>query len=119
MAHARRSELITGCWKVRQYLREGTEISNAFVIATGYFGIGFLLPLDAQWLKLDKIPILMGDEVFSRTRDALLNGVGPVLDASIEQEAYTASFIYTPIEGTSVRTTAVLPKHELSSEHSG
>lgn len=36
-------------WKVRDYLREWTEISVSFDIATGFFEIGSLLTLDGHW----------------------------------------------------------------------
>lgn len=44
------------------YLKEWTEISKSFDIATGYFEISSLLELDGHWQKVDKIRILMGDE---------------------------------------------------------
>jgi hypothetical protein len=50
-----------------KYLQDWTEIANAFDIATGYFEIGSLLALDGKWRKLDKIRILMGNEVSART----------------------------------------------------
>jgi hypothetical protein len=40
-------------WKVRDYLREWTEIAHSFDIATGFFEIGALLALDSHWQKLD------------------------------------------------------------------
>jgi superfamily II DNA or RNA helicase len=83
-------------WKVKDYLREWTEIAHTFDIATGYFEIGALLALDGQWQKLDKLRILMGDEVSKRTRKALLAGVETVtrlLDASIEKEKEKNDFL--------------------------
>src|SRR5437870_13492216 len=64
-----------GDWKVRDYLREWSDISQTFDIATGSFEIGSLLALDGQWQKLKKLRILMGNEVTKRTRKALLAGV--------------------------------------------
>ncbi len=55
-------------WKVANYLREWAAISHQFDIATGYFEIGALLALDGEWQKLEKIRILMGDEVSKRTQ---------------------------------------------------
>ncbi len=55
-------------WKGLRYLQDWTEIASAFDIATGYFEIGSLLALDGKWQKLDKIRILMGNEVSSRSR---------------------------------------------------
>ncbi len=83
-------------WKVRQYLHEWAGISHQFDIATGYFEIGALLALDGQWQKLDKLRILMGDEVSKRTKTALLAGVETAarrLDASIENEKERNDFL--------------------------
>jgi len=74
-------------WKVVQYLQEWTQIAHAFDIATGYFEIGALLALDGMWQRLDKIRILMGDEVSKRTMQAFedaLHMITAKLDASIE-----------------------------------
>jgi hypothetical protein len=78
-----------GDWKVRNYLREWSDISHTFDIATGNFEIGALLALDGDWQKLKKIRILMGNEVTKRPRKALLAGVDALqrtLDISIEKE---------------------------------
>lgn len=83
-------------WKVLQYLREWTEIAHAFDIATGFFEIGSLLALDGQWQKLDKIRILLGDEMSKRTKTALLDGVKRVQDRlndSIESEKEKNDFL--------------------------
>jgi len=83
-------------WKVKQYLTEWTEIANKFDIATGYFEIGALLALDGQWQKLEKLRILMGDEVSMRTKTALLAGIEhakKVLDNSIEAEKESNDFL--------------------------
>lgn len=55
-------------WKVHNYLQEWADLSHSFDVATGYFEIGALLALDGQWQKLDKLRILMGDEVSRRRR---------------------------------------------------
>jgi len=47
---------------VRDYLREWSEISNTFDIATGGLEVGALLALDGYWQKLEKIRILMGND---------------------------------------------------------
>ncbi len=52
------------------YLREWCDLATSFDIATGFFEIGGLLELDGHWQKLDKIRILMGDEVSRRTKKA-------------------------------------------------
>jgi superfamily II DNA or RNA helicase len=83
-------------WKVRDYLREWSEISHTFDIATGGLEIGALLALDGHWQKLDKIRILMGNEVTKRTKKALLGGLEHLkkeLDASIEREKDANDFL--------------------------
>ena len=83
-------------WKVAEYLKEWCEISKKFDIATGYFEIGSLLAMDGKWQQLEKIRILMGDEVSRRTRQALLAGVQEirgVLDRSLENEKEKNDFL--------------------------
>ena len=83
-------------WKVRDYLREWAEISHTFDIATGGLEIGALLALDGHWQKLDKLRILMGNEVTKRTRKTLLLGLENLkktLDASIELEKEGNDFL--------------------------
>ncbi|MDO8578012.1 MAG: helicase-related protein [Dehalococcoidales bacterium] len=83
-------------WKVKQYLHEWADIATSFDIATGYFEIGALLALDGQWQKLDKLRILMGDEVSMRTKQALLAGIEAAkstLDNSIEKEKESNDFL--------------------------
>ena len=85
-------------WKMRDYLREWTEIARAMDIATGYFEIGALLALDGQWQKLEKIRLLMGDEVTGRTRKAMLESLEKkavqTLDASLEREKEGNDFLH-------------------------
>jgi len=50
-------------WKVLRYLHDWCQIARGIDIATGYFEIGGLLALKDEWQKVDKIRILMGDEV--------------------------------------------------------
>jgi superfamily II DNA or RNA helicase len=83
-------------WKVRNYLHEWADIANRFDIATGFFEIGALLSLDGQWQKLDKIRILMGDEVSGRTQNAFLQSLESIknrLDQSIEAEKESNDFL--------------------------
>jgi superfamily II DNA or RNA helicase len=83
-------------WKVVNYLREWASISNQFDIATGYFEIGALLALDGEWQKLEKIRLLMGDEVSKRTRKAFEEGLDSIkkkLDDSIEKEKNENDFL--------------------------
>lgn len=44
-------------WKVGNYLREWTNLSNQFDIATGYFEIGALLSMEGDWQKLVSISL--------------------------------------------------------------
>ncbi len=80
-------------WKVKNYLHEWADLAHTFDVATGYFEIGALLALDGQWQKLDKLRILMGDEVSKRTKDALLEGVKSALDESIERTKEKNDFL--------------------------
>jgi superfamily II DNA or RNA helicase len=83
-------------WKVKNYLHEWADLAHSFDIATGFFEIGALLALDGQWQKLEKLRILMGDEVSKRTKKALLDGieyVKRILDTSIEKEKEVNDFL--------------------------
>jgi len=84
-------------WKGLKYLQDWTEIASAFDIATGFFEVGSMLALDGRWQKLDKIRILLGDEMSARTRHALLEGLRQrtkaVLDASLESEKEKNDFL--------------------------
>ncbi len=84
-------------WKAKQYLHDWADLARAFDIATGYFEIGALLALDGQWQKLDKIRILMGDEVTPRTRRALLDALRTQtalrLNESLEREKESNDFL--------------------------
>lgn len=44
--------------------------SKRLDVATGYFDVGSLLDLDGDWQRLDKIRLLMGDEVTTKTKEA-------------------------------------------------
>jgi hypothetical protein len=84
-------------WTGLRYLRERCGIANGLDIATGFFEIGGLLELDGEWQKIQKIHVLMGDEVSRRSRQALLEAVRRRaqvnLDASIEEEKAENSFL--------------------------
>ncbi|MCG3209817.1 MAG: RNA polymerase-associated protein RapA [Anaerolineae bacterium] len=74
-------------WKVVRYLHQWAEIAHTIDIATGYFEISALLALDGQWQKLDKIRLLMGDEVSMKTKQAFEAGLANItgkLDDSLE-----------------------------------
>ena len=79
------------------YLREWSEIASGVDIATGFFEIGSLLALDGHWQKIDKIRILMGDEISQRSKKALLLAVRQRaeqrLDASLEADKERDPFL--------------------------
>ncbi len=56
---------------VKRYLTEWCQVSKQMDIATGYFEIGGLLDLDQNWQKLDKIRIILGNEMTKRTKDVI------------------------------------------------
>ncbi|MGA2233756.1 MAG: DEAD/DEAH box helicase family protein, partial [Tepidisphaeraceae bacterium] len=83
-------------WKVMRYLHDWCQISKAIDIATGYFEIGALLGLKDEWQKVDKIRILMGDEVSIRTKNTFidaLNSITKRLDESLETEKQKSDFL--------------------------
>jgi superfamily II DNA or RNA helicase len=83
-------------WKVRSYLSDWCSLSSAIDIATGYFEIGALLALDGKWPAVDRIRILMGDEVSLRTKNAFVAGLAKItaqLDGSVEAEKAQNDFL--------------------------
>jgi len=83
-------------WKVHKYLYDWCQLSEKIDIATGYFEIGSLLILDGEWQKVDKIRILMGDEVSKRTKKVFIDSLLEIskrLDASIEGEKEKNDFL--------------------------
>ncbi|WP_420638371.1 helicase-related protein [Candidatus Poriferisocius sp.] len=83
-------------WTGLEYLRQWTEIARSFDIATGFFEIGALLAMEGTWQQLDKIRILMGDEVSLRTRQAFkeaLQDKQQRLDDSLENEKSPNPFL--------------------------
>ena len=76
-------------WTGLEYLSQWTEVARSFDIATGFFEIGALLALDGKWQQLERIRLLMGDEVSLRThnvfKEALARRVDR-LDGSLESE---------------------------------
>lgn len=83
-------------WKVRDYLHDWCQLSQSIDIATGFFEIGSLLELDGEWQKVDKIRILMGDEVSLRTKKVFEQGLENIthrLDSSIEIEKEDNDFL--------------------------
>src|SRR5450756_1350866 len=95
------------CIRDREYLREWADLAHSFDIATGYFEIGALLALDGQWQKLDKLRILMGNEVTKRTQQALVAGIQracEVLDDSMESETEKNDFLHgAPANGEALQ----------------
>lgn len=83
-------------WKVLRYLHDWCQISRQFDIASGYFELGALLGLKEEWQKVDKIRILMGEEVSLRTREAFAQGLRRMhhkLDQSLEAEKLHNDFL--------------------------
>lgn len=66
-------------WNMRDYLREWCKVSKQMDVATGYLEIGGLLDLDQEWQKLDKIRIILGDEVTKRTKEVIDHVVDLIL----------------------------------------
>jgi len=64
---------------VKAYLNDWCSVSKQMDIATGYLEIGGLLELDGNWQKLDKIRIILGNEVTARTNAVLLAAVNVIL----------------------------------------
>lgn len=56
---------------VKEYLIDWCKVSKQMDIATGYMEIGGLLALDPHWQKLDKIRIILGNEMTKRTKDVI------------------------------------------------
>ena len=83
-------------WKVVRYLHDWCQLAKGVDIASGFFEIGSLLALDGEWQKVDKIRILMGDEVSRRTRRAFEKAYEAMrcrLDDSIETEKEKNDFL--------------------------
>lgn len=83
-------------WKALRYLHDWCQLSKSIDIATGYFEIGSLLALDGEWQKVDKIRILMGDEVSKRTKKSFEKGLKEIsdrLDGSLEGEKTKNHFL--------------------------
>ena len=81
---------------VKKYLREWCLISKQMDIATGYLEIGGLLSLDTEWQKLDKIRIILGNEVTRRTKEVIDKAVETLLETiknSIDSEQEKIDFL--------------------------
>lgn len=80
---------------VKEYLTQWCQISKQMDVATGYLEIGGLLELDENWQKLDKIRIILGNEVTRRTKDVIdetvkffLSGVKKSIDKEQERNEF-------------------------------
>ncbi|WP_336953093.1 phospholipase D-like domain-containing protein [Sphingobium aromaticivastans] len=83
-------------WRALRYIKDWCELSKSIDIASGFFEVGALLALDGEWQKLDKIRILMGDEVSRRTKrafEAALSKAAAVLNGSLESEKQKNHFL--------------------------
>ena len=83
-------------WKALRYLNDWCAISKSIDVATGYFEIGSLLALGNAWQQVDKIRILLGDEVSRRTQQAFADGLRIIedrLDRSVETEKQKDDFL--------------------------
>ena len=81
---------------VKAYLSDWCSVSKQMDIATGYFEIGSLLALDSDWQKLDKVRIILGDEVTKRTQSAIDAAVESILGnlrASVDSEQERNDFL--------------------------
>jgi len=56
---------------VKEYLTQWCKVSKQMDIATGYLEIGGFLCLDTHWQKLDKIRIILGNEMTKRTKNII------------------------------------------------
>lgn len=82
-------------YSVKQYLMDWCNVSKQIDIATGYLEIGGLLSLDKNWQKVDKIRIILGNEVTKRTKnlidkvvEGLLNEVKDSIDKEHEKNEF-------------------------------
>lgn len=81
---------------VKKYLTEWCAVSKQMDIATGYLEIGGLLTLDGEWQKLDKIRIILGNEVTKRTQDVIEQAVQAILGrlkSSVDNEQERNEFL--------------------------
>lgn len=81
---------------VKTYLGEWCKVSKQMDIATGYLEIGGFLSLDSNWQKLDKIRIILGNELTKRTKDVIDDVVKYMLSrlkGSIDKEQEKNEFL--------------------------
>ena len=81
---------------VLKYLSEWCSVSKQMDIATGYLEVGGLLALDQSWQKMDKIRILLGNEMTARTKNILesvANSIVSHFSSSIDKEQEKNEFL--------------------------
>ena len=81
---------------VKKYLTEWCQVSKQMDVATGYLEIGGLLDLDQSWQKLDKIRIILGNEMTKRTRnviDSVVTAMLTRLKDSVDDEQEHNEFL--------------------------
>ena len=81
---------------VHCYLSKWCSVSKQIDIATGYWEIGGLLAIEPDWQQVDKIRILLGNEVTKRTRDVIEETVRFMLSKikdSVDQEQEKNEFL--------------------------
>ena len=81
---------------VQRYLADWCAVSRQMDVATGYFDVGGLLSLDQRWQMLEKMRIVMGDEVGKTTKAALDEAVGRFVGAirrSVDEEQKKNDFL--------------------------
>ena len=81
---------------VKQYLTEWCQVSKQMDIATGYLEIGGILDLDSEWQKLDKIRIILGNEMTRRTKsviDEVVQSMLKRLRDSVDEEQEHNEFL--------------------------
>ncbi len=82
---------------VKAYLNDWCSVSKQMDIATGYLEIGGLLELDGNWQQLDKIRIILGNEVTQRTHaviTAAVNAILTRLKESVDHEQEKNEFLF-------------------------
>ena len=84
-------------YSVKKYLKDWCSVSKQMDIATGYLEIGGLLELDGYWQKLDKIRIILGNEVTRRTHTVLTAAVNAIITRlrdSVDTEQEHNEFLF-------------------------
>lgn len=81
---------------VKSYLSEWCTVSKQMDIATGYFEVSGLLALGEEWQKLDKIRIILGNEMTKRTKGIIEEVAQAMIDrfrSSVEKEQEKNEFL--------------------------